>query len=58
MIFLQDYSKPELTTMFGTRGVENLKRKLERYGIDFDTTGRGENTIFKINNIENEFKNY
>ena len=56
MIHLQDYSKPELTAMFGTRGVENLKRKLERYGIDFDTTGRGENTIFKINNIENEFK--
>ena len=56
MLYLKDYQKPELTAMFGTRGVENLKRKLERYGIDFDTTGRGERTIFKITNIENEFK--
>lgn len=42
--------------MFGTRSVEGLKRKFEGYGIDFETTGRGENTIFKIKNIENEFK--
>ena len=56
MITLKDYQKPELTAMFGTRSVEGLKRKFEGYGIDFDVKGRGENAVFTINAIENEFK--
>lgn len=56
MLELKTYKKPELTEMFGTRSIEGLKRKFYGYGISFEIQGRGENAIFEINAIENEFK--
>ena len=29
MLEIRDYAKPELSAMFGTRNMENLKRKME-----------------------------
>ena len=58
MLELKEYTKPELTAMFGTRDMENLQRKLERYGITFEVNGRGEKAIFTIKNMENPFKIY
>ena len=58
MLEIRDYAKPELSAMFGTRNMENLKRKMERYGITFQVNGRGENAVFTIKEIEDPFKIY
>lgn len=50
------YTKPEMTRMFGTRGMENLKRKLTRYGIVFTVSGRGESAEFHIQELKDPFK--
>ena len=58
MLEIRDYAKPELSAMFGTRNMENLKRKMERYGITFEVNGRGENAVFTIKEIADPFKIY
>ena len=58
MLELRKYTKPELSKMFGTRGMESLQRKLNRYGIAFDVEGRGENAVFTIRAITDPFKIY
>ena len=58
MLEIRDYAKPEMSAMFGTRNMENLKRKMERYGITFEVNGRGENAVFTIKEIEDPFKIY
>lgn len=58
MLELKKYSKPELTEIFGTRGMESLQRKMVRYGITFEVVGRGENAIFNIIEIADPFKLY
>lgn len=52
------YSKPDMTRMFGTRGMENLKRKLIRYGVEFTVSGRGECAQFHIHDLKDPFKVY
>ena len=47
-----------MTEMFGTRSMQGLQRKMERYGVAFDVFGRGETATFTITNIENPFKIY
>lgn len=47
-----------MTEMFGTRNMQGLQRKMERYGVVFDVFGRGETATFTITNIENPFKIY
>ncbi len=58
MLEIKNYTKPEMSAMFGTRNMENLKRKMQRYGIIFDVAGRGENAVFTIKEIEDPFKIY
>lgn len=58
MLEIREYSKPEMSAMFGTKDMEGLKRKLKRYGITFDVKGRGENAHFIIREISNPFKIY
>ena len=58
MLEIRDYSKPEMTAMFGTRDMEGLKRKMRGYGIVFDVDGRGENAVFTIREIADPFKMY
>lgn len=55
---MKSYTKPEMTAMFGTRNMQGLQRKIERYGVSFDVEGRGESATFTITNIENPFKIY
>ena len=50
------YTKKELNLMFGDGNVQALKRKLTRYGISHNVSGRGENAIFEILKIEDRFK--
>ena len=56
MLELRRYPKGELVAMFGTRDTEGLKRKLERYGVDFETSGRGGSLTFEIKEIKDPFK--
>ena len=58
MLEIRDYSKAEMTAMFGTRDMEGLKRKMRGYGIVFDVNGRGENAVFTIREITDPFKIY
>ena len=39
MLELRRYPKGDMVAMFGTKNTEGLKRKMERYGIDFETSG-------------------
>ena len=58
MLELKNYTKPELSAMFGTRDIEGLKRKMERHGVAFDVEGRGERAIFTIKAITKPFSIY
>ncbi len=58
MLELKKYKKPELSAMFGTRDMEGLQRKLERYGIAFEIQGRGESAVFTVKKISDPFKIY
>ena len=58
MLEIKDYTKPEMTAMFGTRDLQGLRRKMERYGIIFDVNGRGENAVFTIKEVPDPFKIY
>ena len=57
MLEIRDYAKPELSAMFGTRNMENLKRKMERYGITFEVNGRGENAVLTASTENTSFTN-
>ena len=56
MLELRDYSKTELVEIFGTEDTQGLKRKLQRYGIKFQTTGRGRTLTFTITETADPFK--
>ena len=56
MLELKPYPKSELTAMFGTRDTQSLKRKLERYGVIADISGRGNNAVFTVREIKQPFK--
>lgn len=58
MLKLIDYTKPELTAMFGTKDMEGLQRKMRGYGIAFDVKGRGKSAVFTIKEITDPFKVY
>ena len=50
------YPKPEMSRIFGTKAKLGLDRKLERYGITFSVSGRGEQAVYKIQGICDPFK--
>lgn len=56
MLEVKKYKKPELTAMFGTKDLQGLKRKLDRYGVIYKVAGRGEKAEFTITEITDEFK--
>ena len=56
MLDLKVYSKAELVEIFGTEDTQGLKRKMQRYGIEFQTAGRGDNLTFDIIKTADPFK--
>lgn len=56
MLELRAYTKAELVNIFGTQDRLGLTRKLQRYGIKFQTAGRGENLTFTITETADPFK--
>jgi hypothetical protein len=56
MLELRTYTKAELVEIFGTKDKQGLTRKLQRYGIKYQTAGRGENLTFTITETADPFK--
>lgn len=56
MLEEKKYPMAELTTMFGCKTRQQLKNKLNNYGIQFEDTGRGAKCQFDIKRIQNPFK--
>lgn len=50
------YSKPEMTAIFGTKDKQGLDRKLKRYGVVFESSGRGEKAVYDIKALNDPFK--
>jgi len=58
MLEIKTYTKPELTALLGTKSVDNMKKKLNRYNVEFEICGRGEKARFTILKINEPFKVY
>lgn len=56
MLEIKEYTIKELSEILNSRGKQAIDRKLERYGIQFDSFGRGENRIYDIKEIPDPFK--
>lgn len=56
MLELKKYDKAELVEIFGTIDTQGLKRKLQRYGIKYQTSGWGQNLTFTITETADPFK--
>ena len=56
MLELKKYDKAELAEIFGTIDTQGLKRKLQRYGIKYQTSGWGQNLTFTITETADPFK--
>ncbi len=52
----QQWAKPQLTSIFGTKSNTDLKKKLTRYGVEYDFKGRGEQAVYTFLEIADPFK--
>lgn len=50
------YKKSELARIFGPISNQAINRKLDRYGVRYTATGRGEQAVYQIQQIEDKFK--
>lgn len=48
----------ELKEILGANNKQAVDRKLERYGVSFNSSGRGDRRVYEITEIENPFKLY
>lgn len=51
-----EYRKSELTQIFGSKSNQAINRKLDRYGVKFSVAGRGEQAVYKIQQMDDKFK--
>ncbi len=58
MLEEKKYPISEIREIFGTQSKQGIDRKLERYGIKFDSEGSGENRVYNIKHISDKFKVY
>lgn len=56
MLECREYSYGELSELLKTTSPTGTKRKLNSYGIEFTSKGRGEQTTFEISSITDPFK--
>ena len=56
MLEIRDYTKNEISELLGTKDKQGIDRKLQGYGVEFTSDGRGENRIYTIKNILFPFK--
>ena len=58
MLEVKKYGIVELSAILGSTGKQAIDRKLERYGIEYTSTGRGQALVYEIKNIPDPFKVY
>lgn len=58
MLEVKKYGVAELSAILGSTGKQAIDRKLERYGIEYDSTGRGQSLVYDIKHIPDPFKVY
>ena len=58
MLEIRDYNIAELRELFGTKDKQGIDRKLTGYGVEFTSSGWGDNRIYTITAIPNSFKLY
>ena len=58
MLEVRKYSIAELSTILGSTGKQAIDRKLERYGVEYTSTGRGQSLVYDITKISDPFKVY
>lgn len=58
MLECKTYTYQEFRELFSTRDSRSMKNRLSRWGVDFQTTGRGQNIQFHIQRIKDPFKVY
>ena len=56
MLELRTYTYAEMSALFGTRDTQGIKRRLDRYGIEYTVEGRGASARFNIDRISDPFK--
>ena len=56
MLEIRKYTKNELSAVLGTNNKQGIDRKLQRYGVEFVSTGRGQNLIYEIQELSDRFK--
>lgn len=56
MLEIREYKIAELREIFGTRDRQGIRRRLQRYGCQFEETGWGERAVFNILTAPDEFK--
>ena len=56
MLEIREYKITELREIFGTRDRQGIRRRLQRYGCQFEETGRGDRAVFNILTAPDEFK--
>lgn len=52
------YTYSELSELFHTRDNQGIKRRLDRWGVQYEVKGRGAGTTFHIQEIEKRFEMY
>lgn len=58
MLEVRKYSIAELSAILGSTGKQAIDRKLERYGVEYTSTGRGQSLVYDITKITDPFKVY
>lgn len=56
MLELKTYTKTEMVEILGTTDNQGIKRKLNGYGVEYTTEGRGKNITFTVTKIKDKFK--
>lgn len=58
MLECRTYSYDEFVSLFHTRDCQGMRRRLDRWEVEYTTTGRGTGLKFTITEIRNPFKVY
>ena len=58
MLEIRKYTKNELSAVLGTNNKQGIDRKLQRYGVEFVSTGWGQNLMYEIQEVPDRFKLY
>lgn len=56
MLEIRTYTKAEMVEILHTKDNQGIKRKLNNYGVEYSTSGRGENILFHIEKVSSLYE--